>query len=103
MKKLIATCLLLASTRAFAGDPMVVGQKDRAFVVPQIRIHPGDTIRFDNDDDFGHQVFVQSPGFAFDSDETDPGDHVDVRFPAAGHYQVRCHIHPKMRLDVDVH
>ncbi len=102
MKKLILPCLLLAAGRAFAGDPVVVHQKDRAFTVRQIQVDTGDTVRFDNDDDFGHQVYARSPSFSFDTDETEPGNHADIRFSTAGHYRVLCHIHPKMRLDVDV-
>jgi plastocyanin len=46
-------------------------------------------------------IGVQSPSFAFESAEQPPGDTVDVRFTAAGTFEVRCHIHPKMLLHVD--
>ena len=100
--RLITACLLLATTSALADGPTVVDQKGRAFGVREIQIHQGDTVRFNNEDDFGHQVFTAAPEFSFDTDEVDPGNHVDVRFPTKGHFAVRCHIHPKMRLDVDV-
>ncbi len=102
MKKLFLACLLLAAGHALASDPVVVDQKNRAFAASRIQIHPGDTVRFNNNDDFDHQVYAQSSSFSFDTDETEPGQHTDVRFPMAGHYQVLCHIHPKMRLDIDV-
>ena len=96
--------LLLAPqvTQALAQAPVVVSQKDRAFAPKQLRIHRGDTVRFTNDDDFDHQIYVQSPGFSFESDETAPGRQVELRFPAAGDFEVHCHIHPKMRLNVHV-
>ncbi len=94
--------VLLLSTQAVAADLIVVDQKDRAFGARAVEIKQGETIRFNNKDDFGHQVFAQSPSFAFDTDEVDPGSYVDIRFPIKGHFTVRCHIHPRMRLDVDV-
>lgn len=97
---LLPACLLTGT--ACAAEPVPVDQKDRAFSQKQVSIHAGDTIRFNNKDEFGHQVYADGNGFRFDTDETDPGDHVDVKFPTPGHYTVLCHIHPKMRLDVDV-
>ncbi len=94
--------LVLLAGVAHAGEPVAVDQKNRSFSRSQVSVSAGDTIRFNNDDEFGHQVYEDSPGFSFDTDETDPGGHVDVRFPKPGHYTVLCHIHPKMRMDVDV-
>ncbi len=102
MKTLPIALLCIVSAPAFAADPVVVDQKNRAFGAGEIHIHSGDTVRFNNKDDFGHQVYAHSPAFSFDTDESDPGNHVDVRFPTKGHYRVQCHIHPKMRMDVDV-
>ena len=93
---------LLLVSAAQAEDIAHVSQKQRAFSVQEIRIHPGDTVRFDNDDDFSHQIFVQSSSFSYESDEQDPGHTVDVTFPKTGTYDVQCHIHPKMHLRVDV-
>ena len=106
-KRVSALIALLASAclpgaAAHAGEPLVIDQKDRAFSQKEVSIHPGDTIRFQNRDDFGHQVYADGKDFRVDTDETDPGDHVDVTFPSPGHYTVLCHIHPKMRMDVDV-
>lgn len=93
---------MTVASAARADAPVVVDQVDRAFSRSQVTIRPGDTIRFNNDDEFGHQVYADAPGFSFDTDETDPGGHADVKFPTPGHYTVQCHIHPKMRMDVDV-
>ena len=93
-------CLLAGA--ALAGEPVSIDQKDRAFSQAEVSIHAGDTIRFNNKDDFGHQVYADGAGLRFDTDETDPGEHVDVTFPNPGHYTVLCHIHPKMRIGVDV-
>ena len=79
-----------------------VHQHGRAFAQSSITIAVGDTIRFVNDDPFLHQAYVVSRKFAFDSDEQPPGKVIDVTWPVAGTFIVRCHIHPTMRLVVNV-
>jgi len=77
-----------------------VAQKGRNFEVPRITIAAGDTIRFTNDDEYLHQIYVKSPDLNFDSAEQAPGQVIEVRFRNAGTYEVRCRIHPKMLLVV---
>jgi plastocyanin len=81
---------------------VIVSQHNRSFSTSSLAIRVGTTIRFSNEDDFGHQIYIDSPSFSFDSDESYPGDHVDVTFPATGTFEVRCHIHPRMHLSVQV-
>jgi plastocyanin len=45
---------------------------------------------------------VDSPNFNYDSYEQSPGETAVVTFTTAGSFEVRCHIHPKMHLHVDV-
>ncbi len=80
----------------------VVAQKNRVFAVSQIEIARGDTVRFTNDDEFLHHIYVKSPGMNFDSREQAPGQTIDVRFRNPGSFDVRCRIHPKMLLLVTV-
>ena len=98
---LVAAAVLLAAGAIVAGR-VEVDQAGRAFNVAAISIHAGDTIDFVNKDDFDHQVYIDSPGFTFDSDEAAPGEKVSLRIPVNGTFQVRCHIHPKMLLSVSV-
>jgi plastocyanin len=91
-----------AALLAAAGGVAVVVQKGRAFSVASLHISRGDTIRFNNEDDFVHQAYVESPSFSFETDEQEPGTSTEIRFPKAGTFEVRCHIHPKMLLIVDV-
>ncbi len=91
-----------ASPLPSSPQEVVVSQRDRAFSQHAVQIPRGGSIRFDNDDDFDHQVFVQSPGMSYESDEQAPGQAIRVTFPKAGSYDVQCHIHPKMHLHVDV-
>jgi plastocyanin len=87
---------------AMAGDSTAIIQKHRAFSVDKIAITSGTAVHFSNEDDFAHEVYVESPSFTFESDEQEPGEKLAITFTKAGHFTVHCHIHPKMHLDVDV-
>ncbi len=104
ISRVLAMTAVLPAAAAVAavGGIVTVSQQNRAFAVSNERIAHGQTIRFDNDDQFRHQIYVESPSFNFESDEADPGTTVDILFAKAGVFQVRCHIHPKMLLTVDV-
>jgi plastocyanin len=99
---LAALGLAISAGLAAAASPVVIVQVNRAFSVADVRIHRGDSLRFLNQDDFDHQIFVESPAFNFESDEASPGSEVDVRFTESGTFVVHCHIHPKMHLSVAV-
>ena len=87
---------------AWAAQIFRVSQKGRAFAVKSIEIARGDTLQFTNEDEFLHQIYIKSNGMNFDSDEQTPGETISVRFPDAGTFDVRCHIHPTMLLVVSV-
>lgn len=88
--------------RSLAAAVVEMVQHGRAFDQPKLHIHAGDVVRFTNKDEFDHQVYVQSPGFNVDTDESEPGQNTDVHFTTAGTFEVRCHIHPRMHLTVTV-
>jgi plastocyanin len=97
---LVAGCVSLGA--ALADELHRVAQKGRQFAVATIAIARGETIEFTNEDEFLHQIYVDSPAFRFDSAEQRPGSTIDLPFPARGVFEVRCHIHPKMLLTVTV-
>jgi plastocyanin len=92
----------LSGSLAFAKSFHDVSQKGRAFNLKELTVERGDTVRFNNDDEFIHQIFIDSRTFKFDSAESDPGNVIPVDFDTAGIYEVKCHIHPKMLLMVTV-
>jgi plastocyanin len=98
----IVAVLALAASTAFAATIHTVSQKGRNFALREIVIARGDSIRFTNEDEFLHQIYVDSTNMSFDSAEQRPGQAIDVNFPQAGTFAVRCHIHPKMLLSVRV-
>ncbi len=89
--------VLLAILPAFAAT--IVVQKNRAFRPVEISIAKGDTVTFTNNDSYIHQVYVEG---LFDSTEKSPGENLNEPFPDAGTFQVRCHIHPTMKMTVRV-
>ena len=103
MKKALLPILALAPAWAFAADEAhTVMQKARAFHPAEVTINRGESLTFTNNDAFIHQIYVQAPGFSFDSDEKNPGENITESFTAPGTFEVRCHIHPKMKLVVHV-
>ncbi|MDB5741195.1 MAG: hypothetical protein JWP16_2235 [Alphaproteobacteria bacterium] len=98
MRLLPACVLVLAAASAQAADLKIV-QKGRAFRPAEVAITPGQTLTFTNEDSFIHQIYVDG---LFDSNEKAPGENLNETFPKAGTFQVRCHIHPTMRMTVQV-
>jgi len=98
----LAAVALIPALTALAAAPVVVNQVRRAFSVRELHIKRGDTVRFNNVDEFLHQVYVESPTFKYSSSEQSPGQLVDVVFTSSGTFEVKCEIHPKMTMTVTV-
>jgi len=83
--------------------PYAISQKGRQFHPGEISIRRGETLQIVNDDgDLLHHAYIDSPKFAFDSGDQQPGTKTDITFPTLGDFEVLCAIHPKMRLVVHV-
>ena len=92
----------LGSAIALAAETVAVTQKDRAFSVRELTLPRGGMVNFTNEDDFPHQVHASGPNMDIDSSLQDQGEVVSIPFPNAGQFEVRCGIHPHMRLTVHV-
>jgi plastocyanin len=92
-----AACLMAGA--AIADDAHTIVQQGRAFRPAEVTINHGESLTFTNNDEFIHQIFVAG---LFDSDERSPGQNLTESFPQTGTFEVRCHIHPKMKLIVHV-
>jgi plastocyanin len=99
MKNLILPVLLLVPLAASAQGGNIIVQKNRRFTPAQISIPRGAALTFTNEDEFIHQMFVDG---LFDSPEKRPGQNLTEVFERSGTFEVRCHIHPKMKLTVRV-
>jgi len=93
---------LISAGFARAAEPVVISQKGKTFSPGEISIHVGDEVVFENDDRVLHHVYIESPEFNYDSGEQPPGRRVSVTFSRRGSFDVRCDIHPKMLLRVEV-
>jgi plastocyanin len=108
MRHPFATALALAAMvgsavlSARAEDTQTIVQNGRAFHPAEVTIKRGATLSFSNQDEFIHQIYVDSAGFKYDSAEQPPGETLHIDFPNTGMFPVRCHIHPKMLLIVHV-
>jgi plastocyanin len=79
-----------------------IDQKDRSFSQTEVTVKPGDTVTFHNSDDVTHNVFSMTTGMEFEIRRQTPGASSTVPFPKEGTSEVRCSIHPKMKLIVHV-
>ncbi|HET6150760.1 MAG TPA: plastocyanin/azurin family copper-binding protein [Polyangia bacterium] len=97
---LIVTGLLLS--RVSAGEKHVVSQKGKSFSITELKVKVGDTVEFKNDDDVSHNVFSVSKSQPFNTKMQTPGADTAVTFTTEGTVEVRCAIHPGMKLTVQV-
>jgi cytochrome c peroxidase len=79
-----------------------VAQDDKAFHPSHIALARGERLWIVNNDSRTHNVRIFDPALDFDSGAQEPGETVEIGFPAAGSFLVFCGIHPKMELYVDV-
>lgn len=104
LPSLLATTTLLAILPALAGEPgeHAVDQKNKEFSQTEITIKPGEKLVFNNSDNVTHNVFSNSKVNPFHIKIQQPGSSSTVQFEQEGVTEVRCAIHPKMKLLVTV-
>lgn len=95
------SALVVAGAGGVAGAIDVI-QKHRAFVVGELMIERGSSLRFINEDDFPHQVHVTGPDMDTDSPLQSSGTALVVAFPVKGTFEVTCGVHPRMHMTVIV-
>ena len=100
----LLTAVLIAAFPVLAGDTgeHALDQKGREFSQTEITIKPGEKIVFRNSDDVTHNVFSNSKVNPFHIKIQQPGSSSTVQFDQEGVTEVRCAIHPKMKLLVTV-
>ncbi len=97
-----AAAIALSAAAARADDANRIVQSGRAFHPSEITIARGAALDFSNEDEFIHQIYVDTAGFPYDSAEQPPGQVLHITFTNGGTFPIRCHIHPKMLLTVHV-
>lgn len=99
MKKLALILLFAVPAVSFAQSTSTIAQKGRRFLPAEVTIRKGEALTVTNDDEFIHQIYSEG---LFDTDEKRPGQNIVANFPRSGTFEVRCHIHPKMKMIVRV-
>jgi plastocyanin len=98
---LALVCAGTLSLQAQAAE-LRVTQKGQQFNPRTLTIKAGDEVVFVNDDTGTHNVFSESAANSFDLKAQRPGASTRVAFPKAGKVDVRCAIHPAMRMTIEV-
>jgi plastocyanin len=97
--------VIIASQLAFAAaasaDEVTVGQAGKTFNPTDVQVKVGDSVKFNNDDTVTHAVLVKGP-HETNLGQMKPGDAKSVTLDEAGTYDVKCAIHPKMKLTITV-
>jgi len=97
-----AISLAVGAPSGSAAEDHVIAQRGKAFSQERVTLRAGDRIVFKNEDTVSHNVFSRSPGSEFEVRAQLPGQQSPVVFAKPGQAEVRCAIHPAMRLQVTV-
>jgi plastocyanin len=102
LKMMLGFIVLAVALPASGGGEHTVMQKDFAFSTKEVRVRAGERIVFINADPVPHNVYSLTKGLEFEIRSQLPGKSDTVPFPSTGTAEVRCAIHPKMKLTVHV-
>ncbi|WP_395019010.1 plastocyanin/azurin family copper-binding protein [Dongia sp.] len=98
----LAALMVIAKAGLSIGDEIKVSQANKSFGPAAVTIKSGDTIDFVNDDKIAHNVFTKGAPEDFSLGTIKPGDDRKTTFTTPGVYDVRCAIHPGMKMTVTV-
>ena len=102
-KVLATTAILVAAPTRAAAAEVAVDQRDMQFVPGAVAINAGDSVRFTDTDRIAHDITVVNPdGSAVDRGMDYYNQQIVVKFDKAGVYQIRCRIHPTMKMTITV-
>jgi plastocyanin len=97
----VITIVAAAGSLLYAGQH-AVSQKARLFSPGAITINVGDTVIFKNDDSVTHHVYSATRGQEFELETAEPGDDARQTFTKRGRAEIRCGLHPGMRMIVNI-
>jgi len=99
----LAIPALLAATMTVAyAAPHVVGQKGKLFTPGALTVKTGEVLEFKNDDSVTHHIYSSTKGQEFSLETLHPGASGTRIFSKKGRVDVRCGLHPGMRLVLTV-
>jgi plastocyanin len=91
-----------AAVAAAAATERTINQKGKVFSVTDATIKKGDTLIFVNDDNVAHNIFSTTPNNDFDLGSQAPGTSIPVTFDETGEINIKCAIHPLMKMKLTV-
>ena len=100
--KIIGTIILMALAANAIGAEITVLQKDKMFKPVTLKVKVGDSVNFQNEDSFFHNVFSLSDVKSFDLGSYPKGQGRKVVFDKPGIVEVECSIHPEMLMTIEV-
>jgi plastocyanin len=98
----IAFAVALTTTGAAWADGVTIYQEGKKFSEDEVTIKRGQSVTFSNKDPVTHNVYSSTPGMAFDLRTQRAGESSEVKFDNVGEADVRCAIHPQMKMKVKV-
>ncbi len=97
----IACAIILSAGLAGAAE-LTISQKKRSFDPKLLNARIGDTVLLVNDDRYAHNLYSETPGFEFNVRKQMPGDNHSMKLDKRGKFEIRCVIHPRMKMTVNV-
>ena len=97
----LALAAAMTTSGLAAAAEVTVSQQDKAFAPGAVEAKVGDTVVFANKDSVAHNVMA-SGAEKFNLGSIKPGASADTTLGHAGEVEVRCAIHPKMKLTIKV-
>jgi plastocyanin len=94
--------LAAALSWGFWGRSVIVKQEAKRFDADRLAIRPGDKIVFQNHDEITHNIYSATKGNEFNINVQRPGASTGVTFWNEGEVEVRCAIHPKMKVIISI-
>ena len=93
---------LLLATPAIAGQDHKVSQVDKKFSVTNLTVNQGDSVTFTNDEQITVHNVSGKGATSFNTGTQKPGETKQVVMDKPGTMDVRCAIHPLMKMTVTV-
>ena len=91
---LVTLTLAMAAPTSAQAAEVLVTISNFTFTPAEITIHPGDSVKFRNDDDIPHLVVAKDGSFK--TKALDTGDSAPITFKVAGENPYFCGLHPHM-------
>ena len=98
----VIVAVLVATAGVTSAAQHVVGQQGRLFSPGKLTVKAGAVVSFLNDDNVTHHVYSSTKGYEFNIATMAPRQSGTHTFAKRGRVDVRCGLHPGMRLVVVV-